>query len=230
MVQILLFDRKQFVSVNGHASNKVSIKYGVPQGSVLGPLLYLIYINDLNQTIKFCKVHHFADDTYLVHFSKSVHKLNTYINIDIKNLTNWLNANKISLNLKRTELVIFKHKNKKLECPIKIKLTRNRLYPFKSVKHLSVKIDENLNWKDQTYDIVTKLNRANAVLYKIRHYVSFISLKAIYFAIFDSHINYANLIWGQNPNSKLQISNLQKNVLRIINNQPMTNHAGLLFK
>ena len=64
----------------------------------------------------------------------------------MKNLTNWLNANEISLNVKK--LVIFKHKKKKLECLIKIKLSRKRLYPFKSVQHLGVKIDKNLNWKD----------------------------------------------------------------------------------
>ena len=159
-----LFDRKQFVSINGHVSNKASIKYGVPQGSFRGPLLFLIYINDLDHAIKFCKVHHFADDTNLVHFSKSVSKLKTYFNIDMKNITNWLNANKISLNIKKTELVILKHKNKKLECPIKIKLSRKRLYPSKSVKYLGVRIDENLNWKDQTYDIVTKLNSRCAAL------------------------------------------------------------------
>ena len=162
-----LFDRKQFVSINGHVSNQASVKYGVPQGSVLGPLLFLIYINDLNHAIKFCKVHHFADDTNLVHFSKSANKLNKYINTDMKNLTNWLNANKISLNIKKTELVIFKHMNKKLECPIKIKLSRKRLYPSKSVKYLGLKIDESLDWKVQTHDIATKLNRANALLYKI---------------------------------------------------------------
>ena len=95
------------------------------------------------------KVHHFADDTNLVHFSKSVNKLSKYINIERKNLTNWLNANKISLNVKKSELVIFKHKNKKLECPIKIKLSRKRLYPSKSVKYLGAKTNENLNWKDK---------------------------------------------------------------------------------
>ena len=110
-----LFDRKQFVSINGRISNQASVKYGVPQGSVLGPLFFLIYNNDLNLAIKFCKVHHFADDTDLFHFSKLVNKLNKYINLDMKNQTGWLNANKISLNVKKTELVIFKHKKKKLK-------------------------------------------------------------------------------------------------------------------
>ena len=96
--------------------------------------------------------------------------------------------------------MIFEHKNKKLEYPIKIKLTRKRLYSSNSVIYLGVKIDENLNWKVQTYDIVTKLNRANALLYKNINYVSFNTLKVFYFAIFDSHTNYAKRIWGQNPN------------------------------
>ena len=96
-----LFNKKQFVSINGHISNQTSVKYGVPQGSVLSPLLFLIYINDLNLAIKFCKIHHFADDTNLLYFSKSVNKLNKHINLDIKNLTDWLNDKKISLNVKK---------------------------------------------------------------------------------------------------------------------------------
>ena len=225
-----LFNRKQFVSINGHISNQTSVKYGVPQGSVLGPLLFLIYINDLNLAIKFCKVHHFVDDTNLLHFSKSVNKLNKYINLDMKNLTDWLNANKISLNVKKTELVIFKHKKKKLECPIRIKLSRKRLYPSNSIRYLGVKIDENLNWKDHIHDIATRLNRANALLFKIRNYVNFNTLKSIYFAIFDSHINYANLIRGQNVNSAFRIATLQKKAIRIINNKPRNSHSSLLFK
>ena len=125
--------------------------------------------------------------------------------------------------------MIFEHKNKKLECPIKIKLSRKRLYPSNSVIYLGVKMDENLDWKDQTYDVVTKLNRANALLYKIINCVSVNTLKVIYFAIFDSHINCAKLIWGQNPNSKLRIITLQKKDLRIINNQRRNSHSGSLF-
>ena len=147
----------------------------------------------------------------------------------MRNLTNWLNAYKISLNIKITKLAIFIHKNRKLECPIKIKLSRKRLQPSKSVKYLGFKIDENLNWKDKTHDLATKLNRANALLYKIRNYVSFNTLKTIYFAIFNSHINYANLIQGQNPNFKLRVITLQKKALRIINSQPKNSHSGPLF-
>ena len=156
----IFFNRKQFFSINGHASYQTSVKYGAAQVSVVGPFLFLIYINDLNHGMKFCKDHHFADDTNQLHFSKSVNKLNKYINFDMKNLTDWLNANKISLNVKKTELVIFKHKKKKLECRIRIKLSRKRLYPSNSIRYLGVKIDENLNWKDHIHDIATKLNRA----------------------------------------------------------------------
>ena len=97
-----------FSSINGHDSKLVSVLYGVPQGSVLDPLLFLMYINGLNQAIKFCKVLHFADDADLLHFSKSITKLNRYVDLDMKNLTNWLKTNKISLTVHKTELVILK--------------------------------------------------------------------------------------------------------------------------
>ena len=187
-----LSNRNLYVSINDYDSNLADVKLGVPQGSVLGPLLFLIYINDLNQALKFCKVHHFADDTNLLHTSKSIYRLNKYVNLDLKNLTNWLNANRISLNVKKTELVIFKHQRKKLDSSIKINLNRKRLYPSKSVKYLGIKIDENLNWKQHIHDIAIKINRANSLLYTIRNYVNKHILRTIYFSIFDSYINYAN--------------------------------------
>ena len=104
------------------------INCGVPQGSVLGPLLFLLYIIDLNQAIKSCKVHHFADDTNLLCLSNSIKNLNKQGNADLKHPVNWLNADKISLNIKKTETVIFKSKKKKLEGDLKIKLCGKRLY------------------------------------------------------------------------------------------------------
>ena len=114
-----LNNRSQYVSIYGYDSGLAAINCGVPQGSVLGPLLFLLYINDLNQATKFCKVHHFADDTNLLCLGNSIKKLNKLVNVDSKRLVNWLNANKISLNVKKTEMVIFKSKHKKFEVDLK---------------------------------------------------------------------------------------------------------------
>ena len=115
-----LSNRNQYVSINGYESGLAAINCGVPQVSVLGPLLFSLYINDLNQAIKFCKVHHFADDTNLLCLSNSIKKLSKLVNADLKHLHNWLNANKISINVKKTEIMIFKSKQKKLEGDLKI--------------------------------------------------------------------------------------------------------------
>ena len=154
-----LSNRSQYVSINGYESGLVALNCGVPQGSVLGPLLFLLYINDLNQAIKFCKVYHFADDTSLLCLSNCIKKLNKLVNADLKHLVNSLNANKISLNVKKTEMVIFKSKQKKFEGDLKIKLCGKRLYPTESVKYLGVKIDTNLSWQYHVNDRTSLQNK-----------------------------------------------------------------------
>ena len=123
-----IYPTENNVSINGHESNLAFVLNGVPQGSVLGPTLFLMYIKDLNQAIKLCIVHHFVDDTNLLLFNKSVAKLNKFVNQDMKNLIVWLNANKISLNVKKTEVVTFKDQRKKLDTETKIKLNRKQHY------------------------------------------------------------------------------------------------------
>ena len=225
-----LSNRNQYVSINGYESGLAAINCGVPQGSVLGPLLFLLYINDLNQAIKFCKVHHFADDTNLLCLSNSIKKLSKLVNADLKHLLNWLNANKISLNVKKTEMIIFKSKQKKLEGDLKIKLCGKRLYPTESVKYLGAKIDANLTWQHHVNDLSTKLNRANALLFKMRKYASLKILRSIYFAIFDSYLSYCCLVWAQNFSTIQRIIILQKKAVRIINFQPRNFHTSPLFK
>ena len=86
-----LSNRQQYVSINGHDSNKVVMKHGVPQGSVFGPLLFLIYINDLHKSIKYCSVRQFADDTNLLISNNSPKKIQDHVN---SHLCRWLRANK----------------------------------------------------------------------------------------------------------------------------------------
>ena len=100
--------RKQFVSIQNNMSSTKEILTGVPQGSVLGPLLFLIYINDLHKSIRFSKTYHFADDTSIIQSNPLLDRLSKQVNKDLSNLSNWLRANKLSLNQKKTELVIFR--------------------------------------------------------------------------------------------------------------------------
>ena len=101
------------------------------------PFLFLLYINDFNQAIKFCKVHHFSDDSNSLHLVKSIKNLNTLVNINLKCLVNRLNANKIPLNTKTTEMVLYTDE-------VKIKLSSKRIYHTTSLKYLAVKIEKNL--------------------------------------------------------------------------------------
>ena len=105
-----LTGRVQFVHV-GSSSNKTA-KHVVPQGSVLGPLLFLIYINDQLNSLRFCLSHIFADETAFLYIERSPKALQKRINIDMKLLLKWLKANKISLNVAKTEIILFKHKKR----------------------------------------------------------------------------------------------------------------------
>ena len=123
-----LENRKQFVSISGTESELASVNYGVPQGSVLRPLLFLIYINDLHYAIKASCPLHFADDTCLLNIRSFIKHINRTLNKHLKQLSLWLNANKISLNVAKTEVILFKPKNQQLDTDLKLKLCRKRLY------------------------------------------------------------------------------------------------------
>ena len=124
----------------------------------------------------------------------SIKKVNKLINNDLKKLSSWLNANKISLDVKKTETIISKSGRKKYEGFIKLKINRQRLHSSSNVKYVGIKIDENLNWKHHINEVLIKLIRANAILLKIRNYVNPKILRSIYFAMFESHLNYSTIV------------------------------------
>ena len=175
-------------------------------------------------------VHHFADDTNLLLFDSSLKSLQKKVNIDLKLLNHWLNANKISLNAKKTEYILFRHKQKLVDFNLKIKLNGKKLYSSSYIKYLGIFLDENLNWKKHISILSSKLRRANGALAKLRHFVPTKTLTSVYYAIFNSHLSYGSQIWGQNQNTvTTRIFTLQKSAIRIMNKVPRRTHSNPLF-
>ena len=211
-----LTNRQQFVSISGYNSQKRHVEFGVPQGSVLGPLLFLIYINDLPNAIKNSQTNLFADDTCLLSSDSSLESLETKVNGDLVELSSWLQANKISLNATKTEVLLFRSRNKNITYEVKLKIDEHYLKFSSHVKYLGILLDEFLVWNYQFDLLASKLSRANGILAKLRHFVPISLLKTIYYAIFHSHISYASIVWGQSLSQNSRIGKLQKRCLRII--------------
>ena len=213
-----LTNREQFVSVLGYDSNRMIMKHGVPQGSVLGPLLFLVYINDLHIAINSSTTYHFADDTNLLLIDENPHAIQSKLNRDLKSLYKWLLANKISLNATKTELVIFRKPSTKTPT-LNLKINGTRISPSNNIKYLGVLLDEFLNGDAHCNQLQGKLNRAKGMIAKSRHYLSNReqNLLAIYHSIYSSRLIYGCQIWGQtNTTSFNKIRVNQNNALRLV--------------
>ena len=227
-----LLNRTQFVSILGFNSATLPQPHGVPQGSVLGPLLFLIYINDLNRAIKYSRVYHFADDTNLLNISNSPKQMQKRVNIDLKLLYRWLLANKISLNCSKTELIIFPRRGgNPTNFHFRIKLNGHLIRPSDYIKYLGVYIDVNLSGKFHCKILHPKLSRACGMLSKARHYVPEKELVSLYYAIFSSHLTYGCQAWSLNLNPQLKkIITLQKRAIRTIKFAEFDAPSSPLFK
>ena len=148
--------------------------------------LDLYYLNDLHRCVKFSKARHFADDTNLLFKNSSLKQMKKHINIDLTLLSTWLRANKISLNVNKTEVLIFRCPKKPLNYDMRIKLDGKRLYPTKYVKYLGVLIDSHLDWSFHTKSLTSKLSRAVGMLAKARYYIDQHLLRSLYFSFFSS--------------------------------------------
>ena len=136
-----LLGRKQYVSVNGHISGYCEITFGVPQGSVLGPLLFLIYINDLPSVSKSLAFYLFADDTNIYFEASDLFTLQKVLNRELRHVKKWLDANKLSLNIDKTNFVVFHSPARKLTEPIVLKFGRKKISRTDHVRFLGVLLD-----------------------------------------------------------------------------------------
>ena len=222
-----LTNRMQYASIDGILFDLLKVSFGVPQGSVLGHLLFLLYINNLYNSITFSSPFHFADDTGLLNIQDSIRAINKTLNKDLRELSFWLNANKITLNVAKTEIILFKTCNKNYDADLKIKLCRKRIHASPYVKYLSIFINENLNWKIHINKISTKLIKGTAMLSKLWHYVNKDILLPVHYGIFHSHLAYLCFVRGQVKFSLDRITLLQKRAIRILHSAAYRGHIYL---
>ena len=212
-----LSNRRQYVFVNGESSSISNITCGVPQGSVLGPLLFLIYINDLPNISEILNFYLFADDTNIYYEAETTEELEIVINKELKKLHTWLIVNRLSLNIEKTNFVIFHPYNKPVKHKITLKIQKKAITEKDHVKYLGIMIDSGLTWQSHIDLVSKKISRAIGMLYKIRPFVNKQTLIMLYYSLIFPHINYAIEIWGSSQEINLnRILILQKRALRMI--------------
>ena len=219
----------RYDSITGFNLNHKLIKYCVPQGSFLKPLLFRIFINDLNFAITNSTTFYFADDTCLLNVKQSIKEIKKSVNKSLKSLLHWLIANKISLNVTKNEVVIFRAEGEVFDTDLKLKMSGKILYPSHHVKYLGAKLDKYFNWGTHVNQLCVKLVKANVMLSKIHYFVNQTTLRYIYFALFNSNLSYAYTAWGQFIVPSHKICILQRNALQIICFDKFSDHTTQLF-
>lgn len=238
-----LFKRKQAVRIKKTTSKYEEIKYGVPQGGVLGPLLFLIFINDLLQ-IKFnSSVYAYADDTSLVCSANNYDVLNLRINADLKKLSDWLNKNKLVLNISKTKFVNFsyrpeatnKYKDKlNLQCH-KFKChdtcVCDKIESTDTIKYLGLLIDSDLRWRSHIEYLCNKLRKINYNLYYIKQYISKENMLHLYYSWYQAPLIYGIIHWGGTYRSIIKpIINSQRWAIRTIADKRKFDSITYYFK
>ena len=211
-----LTNRRQYVYHNGIASELEVITCGVPQGSVLGPLLFLVYVNDLPNISDKLKFYLFADDTNIYYDSDDLLDIEKTVNRELRKLSQWLNVNRLALNVGKTNFVIFRA-NKRIYHNVTLILNRKAIEQKDHVKYLGVLMDEHLNWKKQIANVTKKISRGIGILARLRSYLDPKLLRNIYYCIVYSHLSYGVEAWGSACSTDLEkILILQKKAVRIL--------------
>jgi len=225
-----LSNRKQYTVLPDYESDLHSITCGVPQGSVLGPLLFLIYVNDIQNAISNAKIKLFADDTNLFIHNCDPAQLFARANTCLAQLSEWFSVNRLSLNLDKTCYSIFgpSHKDMKgYNLYINGKIIEN----VDCCKYLGILIDSDLKWQDHINYLHNKLIKFTSIFYKIRTKLPQEVLRMIYFAFVHTHILYGVEVYANttlNHLSKLIV--LNNKLLRILQNKSVKTHNSELYR
>ena len=228
LLENYLTNRTQITIVNGTKSKSEPITCGVPQGSILGPLLFLLFINDLPNSCNL-DVKLFADDACLIYSDKNLVRLQTTINTELNKVDNWIKVNKLSVNYTKSNYIIFT--TTKFKSKLKIEMGGHLLDRVKETKYLGIILNENLKWNSHINSVKKKISRGSYILSKIRHYVDIQTLKMLYYSLIHPHLNYCITSWGGAPPTTWKpLYILQKKIVRIMTNSNFDSHSAPLFK
>ena len=231
-----LLDRKQFVTINGQESEVKQLYCGVPQGSVLGPLLFLIFINDLPNCTELLSLL-FADDTT---FQISGHDLGTLFqtaNNELNKAATWFQANRLTLNVSKTKFILFRKKNMNVDLSsFSLKIGNEVVERIGTgckqtyFKFVGLLLDEYLTWDSHINNVHGKLAAGNFAINSAKNFLPLQIRKMLYNSLFKSHLEYGILAWGGvSPNKLKGIQNLQKKCIRNVANKPKLSHTDPIF-
>ena len=192
-----LVDRTQICQIDCSKSTPRFLNCGVPQGTILGPLLFLLYINDLPQCLNFSHPRMYADDTSITYADKDLNEIDDYLNNDLKSVNTWLSSSKLTLNLTKTEFLIITSRQRRVYLSDNPSLTINN-FPIEQVsstKSLGVFIDENLSWNTHIETVCKKISLTLGLIKRIRDFVPFYTLLNIFNGLVKPQFDYCSLVW-----------------------------------
>uniref|UniRef100_A0A3Q3JDA1 Reverse transcriptase domain-containing protein n=1 Tax=Monopterus albus TaxID=43700 RepID=A0A3Q3JDA1_MONAL len=227
-IRSYLTQRRQFVRLGEYQSSELNIVCGVPQGSVLGPKLFILYINDIGKVSETVKMVLFADDTTIWASDENLQQLSVRVSEEFGKIKKWCDNNLLSLNLEKTKYMVFGNRRPHNELQLRIGGANiERVY---EIKFLGVMVDDRLSWKSHIRHVQHKIAKNISILARVRHMLDVKALRILYCSLILPYLEYGVENWGNTYRSSLQpLYILQKRAIRVVHKMGYRDHTNVVF-